>query len=353
MAYDSTTTPPEAGQPSSSGLGGGRRQLTRILAWTVSFALAGVLLYLSLRGIDWRRVMEVAARANFALLGVFAFLYSTNLLLRALRWRILLSAEGPVGAADAFWSTAAGYFGNNFLPARAGELIRTVMIHSRTGLSKTYVLTTALSERFADAIALVLISTSLLPFVPGRPAWLAAASRTIAIIAGAAALAIAFLPRMNAFGQGLVARLPVPERIRERLSHLLEHVLMGLRAFHSTRRLWSFLAFTLVIWVIDAVNYWVLCRSLGLVLTLPVAFLLIAGIGLGSALPSTPGYVGIYQFVAVTVLEPFGIGRSDAIASILVFQVLGYVLIGFWGATGFVQYRRLPARVRSAEPAAS
>ena len=37
---------------------------------------------------------------------------------------------------------------------------------------------------------------------------------------------------------------------------------------------------------------------LGLVIPFPVAFLLNAGLGLGSALPSTPGYVGIYQFVA-------------------------------------------------------
>ena len=62
--------------------------------------------------------------------------------------------------------------------------------------------------------------------------------------------------------------------------------------------------------------------ALGFQIPLPVAFLLIAGLGLGSALPSTPGYVGIYQFVAVTVLTPFGFSRTDAIAYILVAQAL-------------------------------
>ena len=51
-----------------------------------------------------------------------------------------------------------------------------------------------------------------------------------------------------------------------------------------------------------------------------VAMLLLTGMGLGSALPSTPGYVGIYQFVAVTVLTPFGISRDAALAYILVAQ---------------------------------
>ena len=64
---------------------------------------------------------------------------------------MLLNAEGSVGVAAAFWATAAGLFGNNFLPARAGELVRTVMISSRSGLGNVYVLATALSERVADA----------------------------------------------------------------------------------------------------------------------------------------------------------------------------------------------------------
>lgn len=81
--------------------------------------------------------------------------------------------------------------------------------------------------------------------------------------------------------------------------------------------------------------------ALGLAIPIPVAFLLIAGLGLGSALPSTPGYVGIYQFVAVSVLVPFGFSRTDAIAYILVAQALQYVVIGLWGALGFLQYRRM------------
>ena len=65
-----------------------------------------------------------------------------------------------------------------------------------------------------------------------------------------------------------------------------------------------------------------------------------ARIGLGSALPSTPGYVGIYQFVAVSVLTPFGFSRADAIAYILVAQALSYAVIGVWGSLGIVRYRR-------------
>ena len=65
-----------------------------------------------------------------------------------------------------------------------------------------------------------------------------------------------------------------------------------------------------------------------------VAFLLIAGLGLGSAMPSTPGYVGIYQFVAVSILTPFCYSRTDAIAYILLVQAMSYVVLAFWGLIG-------------------
>ena len=96
-----------------------------------------------------------------------------TLLLRAYRWRILLNAEGRVSIPTVFWATAAGYFGNNFLPARAGELVRTFLISTRSGLEPAYVLATALSERVADAVALVAIGALVLLTLPSPPGWLA------------------------------------------------------------------------------------------------------------------------------------------------------------------------------------
>ena len=76
--------------------------------------------------------------------------------------------------------------------------------------------------------------------------------------------------------------------------------------------------------------------------------------GLGSALPSTPGYVGVYQFVAVTVLAPFGIGRDSALAYILVLQAVGYVVVlvlglpGVYVLQGSGSLRQLSAQARKA-----
>jgi uncharacterized membrane protein YbhN (UPF0104 family) len=84
-------------------------------------------------------------------------------------------------------------------------------------------------------------------------------------------------------------------------------------------------------------------------ISFPVAVLLLTGLGLGSALPSTPGYVGIYQFVAVTVLPLFGISRDAALAYILVAQALGYLAVVAFGLPGLYKLQ-VPVRVKKGTP---
>jgi uncharacterized protein (TIRG00374 family) len=312
----------------------------KAISLAIALLLAAVLLYYSLRGIEWREVGRLVAGARLGGLAAAAAIITGTLFLRSFRWRILLTAEGRVNVSTAFWATAAGYFGNNFLPARAGELVRTFMISSRCGLNTAYVLATALSERVADAIALVVISSLVLLTLPAQPGWLASAAKPFAILGLAGALIIAVLPRMEWLARRLLERWPMPDGVRGKLIHVMEHGLRGIRAFHDGKRLTGFLALTIVIWCMDAAGTVIAGNALGLTIPVPVAFLLIAGLGLGSALPSTPGYVGIYQFVAISVLVPFGFSRTEAIGYILVAQALQYVVIGLWGALGFLQYRR-------------
>lgn len=312
----------------------------RTISLGVAAVLAAGLLYVSLRGIEWRQVARIVTSASPARLGLLAVISTSTLLLRAYRWRVLLNAEGTVNLSTAFWATAAGYFGNNFLPARAGELIRVFMISAQSTLDKAYVLTTALSERVADAVALVIIVAVTLLTMPAPPGWLVRAARPFAILGLLAAFGIAVLPFLGQTARATIERAPLPDALRPKLIAAVEGILRGLRAFHDLRRFSGFLGLTILIWCLDAVATVVGGAALGFRIPLAVAFLLIAALGLGSALPSTPGYVGIYQFIAVTVLTPFGFSRTDAIAYILVAQASTYVLIGFWGSLGLLRYRR-------------
>jgi uncharacterized protein (TIRG00374 family) len=317
---------------------------SKFLYWVFALALAAILLYYSLRGIDWRQVWVTLQTTRFSYLALMVVISTASLVLRALRWRVLLQSGGPVKVATAFWATCGGYFGNSYLPARAGEVIRSMMVDAEAGLGRTFVLTTALSERMVDAITLVFVSSLVLLTLPSRPGWYGPAAKPFAIVGICGALGIAILPRLERFWKYLLQRAPVPEGLREKLQNILEQILFGLRAFHDGRRLLLFMGLTAVIWFLDAISFIVGGLSLNISLTLPMACLLITGLGLGSALPSTPGYVGIYQFVAVAVLMPFGFSRAAVIAYMVLVQVLQYVTTGFWGLLALWRFRKLKPR---------
>ena len=311
----------------------------KLASWALSLAVSGVLLYFALRGVEWRAVWRTIAGARWAYLAIVCGMTSGSFLLRALRWRILLNAEARFSLPTVFWANMAGYLGNNFLPARAGEVLRSVLISRRSALSNTYVLTTALAERLMDVIALVLWSSLILLNVPAKPAWMEGISRTLALAAGGGAIGVLVLPHSEGLVEAMLRRIPLPHGLRARLLKLAEQVLLGLRAFHNWGRLAGFVFLTVAIWLMDACGAMVTAYALGLHFTFAMAMLLLAGLGLGSALPSTPGYVGVYQFAAVSVLAPFGISRDAALAYILVMQALAYAIVTAYGLPGLYLLR--------------
>ena len=312
-------------------------------SWLVAVGLAAALLYFSLRGVDWGQVWRILSHAHVGYVAAGCGCSCLALFLRALRWRVILSAAGRLDIGTVFWATCAGYLGNNFLPARAGEVVRSVIVSGCSSLSNTYVLTTALAERLLDAVALVMIGAVAVWCLDSTPHWIVDTSRAVALLAAVGLVVLVALPRAESRISGILDRLPLPLKWRERISATITQSLLGLRAFHDPRRAARFAALTVLVWTADVCGIMLGTRALNMAVPVPVAMLLVAGLGLGSGLPSTPGYVGIYQFVAVTVLMPFGFSRHDALAYILMAQALSYIVISIFGFVGLAKYRALKA----------
>jgi glycosyltransferase 2 family protein len=159
------------------------------------------------------------------------------------------------------------------------------------------------------------------------------------------------IPRIHGWIERLLVRLVRSGTVLDWLSRVLAQAVLGLRAVQSVRRASGFVGLTAVIWLMDACSMMIVARAFALTLTLPQALLLLAALGLSSAAPSTPGYVGIYQFVAVTVLAPFGFSKAEALAFIIGAQAVTYMVVIVWGLLGLwnLGVRRVPGPAKSEE----
>ena len=252
--------------------------------------------------------------------------------MRALRWRVLLITEKVIPAKNVFWANMAGYLGNNILPARAGELIRAAYVSRENNISASFSLATGLIERFIDLIALVILGSVSLALAGILSKPLQDALKVMSGIAMVGMIMLILLPYFGNRIRQIADALPIKNvAVKEKLAGLLNQFLRGVEALHRPRQTVNFILFTSLIWLMDGIGTIILARALHLDFSLTLSFLLLAGLGLSSAIPSTPGYVGVYQFVAVIVLQPFGISKADALAFIIFFQIVSLVSIAFWG----------------------
>ena len=305
----------------------------------LSLIIAAGLLYLALRKVSWSELVSTLRQGNLALLALGVAILSLSCVVRALRWRVLLSAEKTLPLPMVFWATMTGYLGNAYLPARAGEVVRSVLIGQKGGLSKSFTLATALTERLVDALILVVIAAIGVSTLFSLPGELTQAVRLMGVVGALGAVALLAAPHMGGFANNLIARLPVSTVLRGKIEHFTTNFLTGAGALQNWSRLALFMVFSLGIWTLDMLCGLSVARAFGLNLGPFQVFILLAALGLASALPSTPGYVGVYQFVAVAVLVPFGLSEAQSLAYILGYQGVNYVVITLWGLIGLWKLR--------------
>jgi uncharacterized protein (TIRG00374 family) len=289
--------------------------------------LAALLLYLAFRGVDWAELgtLLAGARAELVVLGWGLMTGATAV--RALRWRLLVTVRARPSFATMFWATMAGYVGNSYLPARAGDVMRSMLLGRHLGIAKTFVFGTTVTERVLDTIVVVALAGGVLSVIPEAPPWLSSASAGLSIGAVVALVALLAAPRLSGWVERRAAWLPLRASWRAGLVAVWHEFFTGSQAIENHVNAAAFAALSVVVWAIDTTCMFTLAGALGLAAMTPLlALLLVVSLALSSVAPSTPGYVGVFQFVAVSVLAPFDF--------VLLFQAVIYAAITPWGLIG-------------------
>jgi len=307
----------------------------------LSAILAALFLYFALRNLDWRIFFVTLKNAQYIYLPIVLLWSSVSFLMRTLRLRVLLTSEKPLPVFNVFWANMAGYLGNSLLPARAGELVRTAYFARQNNISASYALAVGLVERLMDLIALIMLGSFALSSIGVVSPVFQNALKGVSVLGLIGLITIFVFPHFEKLAGHLIMTIPVlKEAHKIKLDYFLQQFLGGLKSLHSFKRVLQFAGLTGLIWLMDAVGAVLLAYILKIPLLLQQAFVLLAALGLSSAIPSTPGYVGVYQFVAVSTLAPFGISKADALAFILISQILGYLIVGFWGLLSLWRFNK-------------
>jgi len=311
------------------------------LGLAVGVPVSLVLLYVATRGVAWDDVRKALREARVGPLVVAVVALAGVYVIQGLRWRWIARRQARASRKTFVSLVVAGVGANNVLPARVGDLLRAHWLSLRTGTPRARTLATVVVDRACDVFVLLAFLIVTYPFTPRRTwidrVFVASVIVTVIIAAGLVATKLYVAHRArDGRTLPLSVRLSWPGR---QLSSLIR----GTAAVVGRADLAVAIALSAAAWIVWAVGLWFVADALGIDLALWQAAFMTGLVNLGTAVPSSPGFVGTYQWLCVSGLGLFDVGASQAFAFSLVLQAAWFVpttLVGVPLAVRFSMERR-------------
>lgn len=308
----------------------------------LGIALSAALLWWALRGESlgpvWAAVRDADWRLWLASTAAATLIFP----LRSLRWRVILApAVGPVPNGPLWRATAVGMMANNVLPARAGELARAYALTREVPrVSFAASLASLAVDRAFDALVLLLLLFAA-PLDPAFPAGARVYGQSVPALARGGVVLVAVmlggLYALVAFPAGVerlfraVARRLVP-RAEARGAGALRAFADGLGVLRHPGRFLAVFGWTLAHWLLAAWSLWLGFRAVGIAAPFTAALFLNSVSSFGTALPSSPGFFGVFESVSKVCLQVYGVPATLAVSWALGYHILTFIPITVIGA---------------------
>lgn len=300
-----------------------KRSALKPMTYFLGFFVSAICLFIAFGKLDWAAFSHELFTMDWRYLVLGLVLTLLHNFLMAGRWYVILRKLGKLSYWNAYWSLRISYFFNASLPARLGEPFRIFYLKRFTRISAGRAIGAMGADRFLDFITLVAL-LYLSALVLGLRGTL---PTTKTIVLGAL-LSISLL--------FVLGKLPSSHSVRW-LDWLLKfrvRVFEGIAPLRSWKVLVPSVPLSFMGWIVNAVMLVGFSYGVGEPISIFKAFVVIAGIVLVVAIPSSPGNFGTFELAAIAVLKYFNVPYERAAAIAILFhmiQLLPTLAIGAYG----------------------
>lgn len=320
----------------------------KIKRWHIvlGILISAVFLFLAFRKIEFNQLWQYLRAAKWAWVLLGLVFYFMGVWVRTWRWQVLLKPLKHLSRRQLFPVVCIGYMGNNVYPARAGEVLRSILLKQSDDVPISGSLATIVVERLFDGITiLALVLLNFRQFVQIAPdaEWVNRIQTGSILVAGIFGLilivflAMLFLPKQTQAVSGWLINKLLPAKLRLKVSGILDKFIEGLRVLRSPGQSLLVLALSMLVWVLEGGLYWGVMKALGLDLSF-MSLLLVEGVvNLVLLIPAAPGGLGTFDAAARFMLSLFGIPAELALGYALMLRVALWIPITALGAIFFVK----------------
>ena len=338
-------------------------------------------LYFSFKNVPFDALLRYMNSINYFWAAMGAGVAVISIVLRVIRWRIIIGALNPVTFWEAFHPLAIGFMINNVFPGRTGEIARPGILTFRSRISFSSGLATVAAERLMDLFFLVMLFLGLSYTMELSPAsglsfsgYHISGEIIVSVFKGLISacfllftgIIVLSFETSRKWCVDLIFKIPAlffwasrsfrkkfTRKICTPLAGFCEKLASGFSLVRQPKRIYICAVATVAIWLVQAWSFYLValgCPGLSLSFWEITAVMIL--ICFSITLPSVPGYWGLWEAGGIFALSLFGIAREEAIGYTLVnhaVQILPVTIIGLvsvWATSlNFSRISKLPARM--------
>ena len=309
------------------------------IKYTLSFALAGVMVWLAFRKVEWSSFWEGLRQTRWAWVILFFAASLLALFFRTLRWQALLKPLGGKNSKMLIWdANNVGNLANVVLPG-SGEFVRCGYLSGgAAGYEKVF--GTVVMERICDVAAIVVLFVTALvfgwekfgtffresiiaPMTEGMNFSLWWILLAVVAVLGAAGWAVWHFRGSSKFCARIVSGI--------------QGFLQGFVSFSKMDRKWLFVLYTVLIWLMYILMFWSILKAMPALegLSFIDAVFLSAVGNIASVIP-VPGGIGAYHYlIALTLSSLYGVPWETGLLNATLNHELHAVLIIILGIVSY------------------
>lgn len=309
--------------------------MKRILQIAVIAGLTVFFLWLFLRNANLRDVGAILRSATFGwvLIGLVANVLA--LLLRTIRWRIILDPDDPPPFFATFFANTVGYMFSIILPIRAADVARPALLARRTSHRFSGALGTVLTERILDLTSILALFV-FFAFLrwnefshdPNIAAWFyivrAGAIASLLILIALAVLIVGLL-----FFRETVRRLHeklgrfLPARFRSPWMHFFDSFTETLKITRNGRVFLAVILCTAGVWACLTSQFWFATLAVHHPLPYDSSFFVTGVTTVGLAIPTPGGIGGFHKACQLVLTRFYRFSIDSSVAVAVLFHVIG------------------------------
>lgn len=227
-------------------------------------------------------------------------------------------------------ATCVGQAANNLFPFRVGDLIQAYFLGRKEKISKSTVFSTVVLERLADLIFLILIFFIISFFfvLPKQINIFALIVATFSLVIFFV-LVLKFEKQTEELSRKLLSFFS--KKLAERFFQFFRSFVSGFKVLRQGHLLLRVILISLVLWFIYILTVYVMFFAFQISLPFSAAMFFLAIVGVSVTIPSSPGYVGTWEFFGVMALSFYQINKELALSFTLVHHLLNFIWVTLLG----------------------